>query len=98
MGDNTQERNHSYINIIEVIYKARETALVQPLLMKIKNAHTALSLLMKLFPHLAVENENLDGKGWKRLTLTTAPWLLIYTIPKDQNALRPTTDSSITYG
>ena len=43
-GDHTQERNHSYINIIEVIYKARETALILPLLMKIKNAHTALSL------------------------------------------------------
>ena len=39
MGDHTQERNHSYINIIEV--------------MKIKGTHTTLSPLMKLYPNLA---------------------------------------------
>ena len=55
MGKYTQERNHSYINIIEVIYKARETALFLPLLKKIKNAHTALSPLMKLLPNLEVK-------------------------------------------
>ena len=55
MGEHTQERNHSYINIIEVTYKARETTLVLPLLVKIKNAHTALSPLMKLLPNLEVE-------------------------------------------
>ena len=42
MGDNTQVRNHNYIIIIEVIYKASGTTLVLPLLVKIKNAHTAL--------------------------------------------------------
>ena len=55
IGDHTQERNHSYIIIIEVIYKASGTALVLPLLVKIKNAHTALFPLMKLLPNLEVE-------------------------------------------
>ena len=55
MGDHTQEWNHSYINIIEVIYKARETSVVLPLLVKIKGSHTTLSPLMKHNPSLARE-------------------------------------------
>ena len=53
---------------------------------------------MKLLSNLEVENENLDGREWERITLTTVIRLLIYTISKDQIALRLTTDSTKTYG
>ena len=55
------------------------TALVLPLLVKIKDSHTTLSPLMMHNPSLA-----------------RALRLLIYTIPKDRNALSPTTDSTKT--